>query len=377
MDTKGLTGAERALRLLREMGCGADLRVARIEWSPSEHIAKPYGSAGRSPCISLAPRRARWRWRVLRRRRASSRRVMIHTTVGSLHATMALRRGASPARAHGGAGWRVVASGAPGPDPDRQWSSGDMGDRTARERCVKSQAFVGTSIATQPRLRGGSPRRSAATGKVTDPRQVRAALQRAGGRLERAYRAGRHDTRAINPGGDGERQKGTSVPSPSYAPVTPRRRRRPVVDLNAASLKEETHEARTAPSPGRRHGADARGDIISKRSATGSGPAAASAVRPAITLRAGQEVMAGAEAEANKNKWNVVISILDSGATPSWSIGWTALSSELEVAREKGYSAVASADPRRCSRPRRAGRRNLRLLRLSGASGSRVGFPSR
>ena len=34
---------------------------------------------------------------------------------------------------------------------------------------------------------------------------------------------------------------------------------------------------------------------------------------PAITLEQAKKVMAGAEAEANKNKWNVCIAVLDSG----------------------------------------------------------------
>src|SRR5213593_4171817 len=57
---------------------------------------------------------------------------------------------------------------------------------------------------------------------------------------------------------------------------------------------------------------------------------------PAITLEQAKKVMAGAEAEANKNKWNVVISVLDSGGNlvmvhrmdgAQWG--------SIEVAREK------------------------------------------
>jgi len=143
MDTKGLTGAEALLRLLREMGVERIFASPGSEWSPVwEHLAKPYGSAEEIPlyissrheevAVAMASGYAK----------ASGKlpAVMIHTTVGSLHATMALR-GALHQRVS-----MVVLAGesigfgeAPGPDPGRQWVLlADMGGPARLvERCVK------------------------------------------------------------------------------------------------------------------------------------------------------------------------------------------------------------------------------------------------
>jgi len=143
MDTKGLTGAEALLRLLREMGVERIFASPGSEWSPVwEHLAKPYGSAEEIPlyissrheevAVAMASGYAK----------ASGKlpAVMIHTTVGSLHATMALR-GALHQRVP-----MVVLAGesigfgeAPGPDPGRQWVLlADMGGPARLvERCVK------------------------------------------------------------------------------------------------------------------------------------------------------------------------------------------------------------------------------------------------
>jgi uncharacterized protein GlcG (DUF336 family) len=98
---------------------------------------------------------------------------------------------------------------------------------------------------------------------------------------------------------------------------------------------------------------------------------------PAITLEQAKKVMAGAEAEANKNKWNVCIAVLDSGGNlvmmhrmdgAQWG--------SLEVAREKAYSAVAFRRPTKVfSDLVEKGGGNLRLLRLSGASMLEGGIP--
>jgi glc operon protein GlcG len=98
---------------------------------------------------------------------------------------------------------------------------------------------------------------------------------------------------------------------------------------------------------------------------------------PPISLAQAKKVMAGAEAEAMKNKWNVVITILDSG-------GQLVLSQRLdgaqfgsvEVARDKAYSAVAFRRPTKVFQDGiEKGGANLRLLRLTGASPLEGGVP--
>ena len=98
---------------------------------------------------------------------------------------------------------------------------------------------------------------------------------------------------------------------------------------------------------------------------------------PGITLDQAKKVMAGAEAEATKNKWNVVISILDSGGNvvmvhrmdgAQWG--------SIEVAREKAYSAVAFRRPTKAFEDAIGqGGVNLRVLRLPGASPLEGGLP--
>jgi glc operon protein GlcG len=98
---------------------------------------------------------------------------------------------------------------------------------------------------------------------------------------------------------------------------------------------------------------------------------------PAITLEQAKKVMAGAEAEAVKNKWNVVIAVLDSGGNlvalqrmdgAQWG--------SIEVAREKAYSAVAFRRPTKAFEDAIGqGGVNLRILRLPGASPLEGGLP--
>jgi glc operon protein GlcG len=98
---------------------------------------------------------------------------------------------------------------------------------------------------------------------------------------------------------------------------------------------------------------------------------------PAITLEQAKKVMAGAEAEATKNKWNVVIAVLDSGGNlvalqrmdgAQWG--------SIEVAREKAYSAVAFRRPTKAFEDAIGqGGVNLRILRLPGASPLEGGLP--
>jgi uncharacterized protein GlcG (DUF336 family) len=97
----------------------------------------------------------------------------------------------------------------------------------------------------------------------------------------------------------------------------------------------------------------------------------------AITLAQAKKVMAGAEAEAEKNKWNVVIAIVDPGGNIVMMnrMDNTQFGS-LEVARQKAYSAVAFRRPTKVFQDALAqGGNNLRLLAVPGASVLEGGFP--
>jgi uncharacterized protein GlcG (DUF336 family) len=87
--------------------------------------------------------------------------------------------------------------------------------------------------------------------------------------------------------------------------------------------------------------------------------------------------MAGAEAEATKNKWNVVIAIVDTGGQLVMShrldgAQW----GSVDVARDKAHSAVAFRRPTKAFQDLIAqGGANLRLLNLHGASLLEGGIP--
>ena len=98
---------------------------------------------------------------------------------------------------------------------------------------------------------------------------------------------------------------------------------------------------------------------------------------PPITLEVAKKVVAGAEAEAKKNNWNVVIAVLDSGGNLVLlqRLDGTQIGS-VEVAREKAFSAVAFRRPTKVFEDLVGqGGANLRLLRLSGASPLDGGIP--
>jgi glc operon protein GlcG len=98
---------------------------------------------------------------------------------------------------------------------------------------------------------------------------------------------------------------------------------------------------------------------------------------PGITLDQAKKVMAGAEAEAKKNSWPVVITILDSGGNLVMTQRLDgAQFGSVEVAREKAYSAVAFRRPTKVFEDLVAqGGANLRILRLSGAMPLDGGWP--
>ena len=96
-----------------------------------------------------------------------------------------------------------------------------------------------------------------------------------------------------------------------------------------------------------------------------------------ITLEQAKKVLAGAEAEAMKNKWNVVITVLDSGGhlVAMHRLDGTQLGS-IDAARDKAYSAVLYRRPTKVFQDLVGqGGANLRLLRLSGASPLEGGIP--
>lgn len=98
---------------------------------------------------------------------------------------------------------------------------------------------------------------------------------------------------------------------------------------------------------------------------------------PPITLAQAKKAMAGAEAEALKNKWQMVIVILDSGGNlvATHRLDGAQFGS-VEVAREKAWSAVAFRRPTKVFQDLiEKGGANLRLLRLTGANPLDGGLP--
>jgi len=96
-----------------------------------------------------------------------------------------------------------------------------------------------------------------------------------------------------------------------------------------------------------------------------------------ITLEQAKKVMAGAEAEAKKNNWNVVMVVLDSGGNLVMLQRMDgAQFGSIEVAKDKAYSAVAFRRPTKAFDDALAqGGANLRILRLPGASPLEGGIP--
>ena len=96
-----------------------------------------------------------------------------------------------------------------------------------------------------------------------------------------------------------------------------------------------------------------------------------------ISLEQAKKVMAGAEAEAMKNKWPVVITIVDSGGNVMMVHRLdNAQFGSVDVAREKAFSAVAFRRPTKVFQDLVGqGGANLRLLNLTGASVLEGGIP--
>ena len=106
--------------------------------------------------------------------------------------------------------------------------------------------------------------------------------------------------------------------------------------------------------------------LFAAASASAQAPPPPPAYGPFITLEQAKMVMAGAEAEAKKNNWPVVIVILDSGGNlvmlqrldnAQWG--------SVDIAKEKARSAVALRRPTKVFQDLIAqGGANLRLLTI-------------
>ena len=114
--------------------------------------------------------------------------------------------------------------------------------------------------------------------------------------------------------------------------------------------------------------------ILAAASASAQGPMPYGAP---ITLSQAKKVMAGAEAEAMKNKWAVVITILDSGGNVVMVQRLDdAQFGSIAVSKDKAFSAVAFRRPTKVFQDGLAkGGPNMRLLQLSGASTLEGGIP--
>jgi glc operon protein GlcG len=96
-----------------------------------------------------------------------------------------------------------------------------------------------------------------------------------------------------------------------------------------------------------------------------------------ISLEQAKKVVAGAEAEAKKNNWGMVIVVLDSGGhvVMLQRMDGAQLGS-IEAAKDKAYSAVMYRRPTKVFQDLVGqGGANLRLLRLAGASPLEGGIP--
>ena len=86
--------------------------------------------------------------------------------------------------------------------------------------------------------------------------------------------------------------------------------------------------------------------VFTAATAGAQAPPPPPAYGPGITLDQAKKAVAGAEAEAKKNNWPVVITILDSGGNLVMSQRLDgAQFGSIEVSRDKAYSAVAFRRP--------------------------------
>ena len=117
--------------------------------------------------------------------------------------------------------------------------------------------------------------------------------------------------------------------------------------------------------------------VVAAVSASAQAPAPPPEYGTPISLEQAKKIMAGAEAEAMKNKWNVVITIVDSGGNLMMvhRLDNTQFGS-IDVARDKARTAVAFRRPTKVFQDLIGqGGANLRLLNLTGASLLEGGIP--
>jgi glc operon protein GlcG len=117
--------------------------------------------------------------------------------------------------------------------------------------------------------------------------------------------------------------------------------------------------------------------VFTAATASAQAPAPPPAYGPPITLDQAKKAMAASEAEAKKNNWPVVITILDSGGNVVLVQRLDgAQFGSIEVSRDKAYSAVAFRRPTKVFEDGLAqGGANLRFLNLRGASLLDGGWP--
>jgi uncharacterized protein GlcG (DUF336 family) len=111
--------------------------------------------------------------------------------------------------------------------------------------------------------------------------------------------------------------------------------------------------------------------------AMGQAPTPPPPYGPAITFDQAQKVMAGAQAEAKKNNWNVVIAIVDSGGhlVSLQRLDNTQYGS-IDVAKGKATTAVSFRRPTKALEDVIAGGGvGLRILKLEGATPLEGGIP--
>jgi acetolactate synthase I/II/III large subunit len=124
MITKGMNGAEALLRVLREMGVEKIFASPGSDWAPLwEALAKPYRPGEVPEYISSRHEETAAAMAIgYAKTTGKLPALVLHTTVGALHATMALR-----AALHERipmvvlAGESIAFAEAPLPDPGRQW----------------------------------------------------------------------------------------------------------------------------------------------------------------------------------------------------------------------------------------------------------------
>ena len=195
IETEGLSGADTLLRVLAGMGVDRIFSSPGSEWAPvweafakakaqSEGVPQYISSRHEEIAVGMASGYAKATGKLPA--------VMIHTTVGALHATMALR-GALHEQIP-----MVVFTGESlgfgeeaGPDVGAQWlgALADIGGPAQLvDRCVprffpddyavKNQDFIGISINPSPDYATIARAFDGYGEKVEDPGEVRAALQR-------------------------------------------------------------------------------------------------------------------------------------------------------------------------------------------------------